>query len=357
MKICFLASSNSIHSLKWIKYFSDLKYEVLWISLEKSSVDIPKNIEYFELRNNLIFSIFNTRKIILKSKPDILHVHYLGNHALVALFSKMKCIISTPWGSDIIYGKKSFIKRQIISKLLKKSRVITCDAYHMRDEILNFGISNEKIHIINFGIDSNRFLKRDKDLNLLKELNIQAENIVLSMRNFEKVYDIETLLYAAEIILKEIPNTCFLLLGRGELKEYLEGIAKKLKIINSIRFLGHLDNEALPSLLSSVDVYVSTSLSDAGIAASTAEAMACEVPVVISDSGENNRWIKNGDNGFLVPVSEPKELATQVIKILKNKSSTKKIGKNGRQIIVDKNDISNEMSKMNHLYDKISDIG
>ena len=39
------------------------------------------------------------------------------------------------------------------------------------------------------------------------------------------------------------------------------------------------------------DIYVSTSLSDGGLAASTAEAMACELPVIITNFGVNSKWI------------------------------------------------------------------
>ena len=353
MNICFFASSNSIHSLKWIKYFSGLGYKITWISLDKRSVEIPDNIEYHELTNNILFSIFKMKNILSGIKPDILHVHYLGTYALLALFSGVKNIVSTPWGSDIIYGKKHFIKKQIVSKILNKSKLITCDAYHMKDEILDLKIPENKIQIINFGIDTKRFTKNEKDKNLLKSLNILEEKTVLSMRNFEEVYDVKTLLFAAKIVLKEIPNIKFLFLGRGGLEKDLKGLAKKLSINNSVCFLGHLDNTLLSNLLNSIDIYVSTSLSDAGIAASTAEAMACEVPVVITDSGENNRWVQSGVNGFLVPVSDPAKLADELIKMFKNKSLMSEIGKSGREIIIDKNDIYNEMNKMNNLYKKV----
>ena len=97
------------------------------------------------------------------------------------------------------------------------------------------------------------------------------------------MYDIKTIIYAAKIVLKEISYVRFILVGKGSLENELKKLVKDLEIDNFVNFTGFIDNQLLPSLISSSDIYVSTSLSDAGIAASTAEAMSCEVPVVISD--------------------------------------------------------------------------
>jgi len=98
MKICFLAASNSIHSHKWINFFSNKGHEVIWISLVQTSNKISDNIKYYEFTNEIFFSLYKVRKLILKLNPDIVHVHYLGYYGLLGLFSGAKCIVSTPWG-------------------------------------------------------------------------------------------------------------------------------------------------------------------------------------------------------------------------------------------------------------------
>ena len=108
MKICFLAGSNSTHSHKWINFFANMGHEVIWISLVPSTIKVSNNIEYYEFTSGIFSSIYKVRKLILKLNPDIVHIHYLGYYALLGLFSGAKCIVSTPWGSDINVGKKSF---------------------------------------------------------------------------------------------------------------------------------------------------------------------------------------------------------------------------------------------------------
>ena len=77
------------------------------------------------------------------------------------------------------------------------------------------------------------------------------------------------------------------------MKKILLSLSKKVK------FIGRYDYESLPQLLNNHDLFISTSLSDAGIASSIAEAMACQKIVIVSDSGENKLWISNDVNGFL----------------------------------------------------------
>ena len=102
-----------------------------------------------------------------------------------------------------------------------------------------------------------------------------------------------------------------------------------------------------------MDVYVSTSLSDAGIAASTAEAMACGLPVIVTDVADNKKWIDNGVNGFVVPVKDPKSLAEKIIYLLQNEDIRKKFGKINRKIIEERNNYYKEMEKMEDIYKEL----
>ena len=97
----------------------------------------------------------------------------------------------------------------------------------------------------------------------------------------------------------------------------------------------------------------STSLSDAGIASSIAEAMACQKIVIVSDSGENKLWISHGVNGFLFKTGCSKSLFDAIIKAIDRKDLWNEIGIKARETILERNDISNEMKKMYMLMDLV----
>ena len=130
-------------------------------------------------------------------------------------------------------------------------------------------------------------------------------------------------------------------------------MAKDLKILENTRFVGEIPNDELPKYLRIADLYVSTALSDAGISASTAEAMACEIPVVITNTGENERWVENEKSGFLIPIKKPEIVAQKVVYLLENENKRKEIGRQARVKIVEENDYFREMSKMNSIHEEM----
>jgi len=55
-----------------------------------------------------------------------------------------------------------------------------------------------------------------------------------------------------------------------------------------------------------------------GSSASLMEALACGSPVVVTDIAGNREWIRDGENGFLVPPGDTGTLAVRIVKLLQN---------------------------------------
>lgn len=357
MKICFLAPANSIHSYRWIKYFADKGHDVHWISFHPLAFDKLGN--YYEIKAvptkalQVAYNITETKRIIKAAAPDVVHVHSASIYGLVGALVGFHPLVITTWGSDVLVGGKSFLRKHMVKYILRKADVITCDAYHMIDAMTKLGIDNGKIRLIYFGVDTKRFYPFGKDDSLIERLMIRDSPSIISLRTFNPVYDIETLIKAVPLVLSQASDAKFVLVGTGPLEESLKKLAGELGIMDSVRFVGRVSNEELPAYLNSVDIYVSTALSDAGIAASTAEAMACELPIVITDSGENRKWVKDGEGGFIVPVKSPEILADRITYLIKNEQLRVAFAKVNRKVIEEKNDYYNEMAKMEEIYNGI----
>ncbi len=359
MKILYIAGGNSIHSHRWINWFLQNKNnKVSWISLTENNQ--IKNKESYKLTYSegrqypklisLIKSIFSCCLKIFKWKPDIIHAHYMGVNGLLALLLPSKRKIFTAWGTDIIFETAGLF---LIKRMINVASIITVDAEHMRQKLMQLGADEKKIHRINFGIETDIFTKREKETEFREKLfpgSASNDEIILSLRNHDPIYDIPTLIKAIPIVLSELPETKFAIGGYGPLTDSYKRLAKELEVDKSICFFGKYKHDELPQLLSQASIYVSTSLSDAGIAASTAEAMSCEVPVIISNTGENDTWIENDVNGILFDASDHQALAENINILLKDDSLKERLGTKGREIIIKNNDYNNEMSKMQGLY-------
>jgi glycosyltransferase involved in cell wall biosynthesis len=359
MKLCFLAAADSIHSHKWIRFFAEKGHEIDWISLKSNTIAPIPGVRFHDLSASdagsfgIFSSIRKTRRILREVKPDLLHIHYLGRNGIVGSWSGFRPLVLTGWGSDVLFAGRGLLKAPWVKRVLKMGDLLTCDANHMKEAMVRLGAKREKIHIINFGIDTKRFTPLGQDENLRKEWFHDGGPVVISLRNFEPVYDVGTLIRSVPLVLKEVPDAKFVLVGTGSQEAELKALTESLGLSKSVRFLGRIPNADLSRYLCSADVYVSTSTSDGGLASSTAEAMACTLPVVISNTADNRDWVRDGEDGFLFPAGDPQALAEKLIPLLKDEALRKRFGARGREIIRERDDYFSEMEKMNRLYETL----
>lgn len=358
MKICFLAPANSIHSFRWIKYFADKDHEVHWISMHPLDFNIPSNIKYYEFSHkNWFWNFFSivkkVRNLIKKIQPEILHIHSVAVYGTVGILSGFHPVIATAWGSDILVSGRLFWRKPLLKITLKKVDLITCDADHLIETMKNLGITQNKIQLVYFGIDTKVFSPEKINKILKTSLELNGSVTVISLRNLYPIYNVELLIEAIPFVVSEYSKVKFIIAGSGSEKQKLEALALSKGIMSNVKFIGKIPNEKLPYYLRLSDIYVSTSLSDAGIASSTAEAMSCGLPVVVTDSGENRIWVKENKGGFVVPVNSPEKLAQRILALIRDKKMRLKYGRFNRQMILENNNYYTQMNMMEKIYKNV----
>ncbi len=357
MKILYLAPGNSIHSKKWIEKIKFLypNNNYFWCSFEKFQYEINKEINLFSIagRKNLrfikvIYFILQIGKLQKKNNFDLIHIHSVGTYGIFAIIPILFNVpfIVTPWGSDIIFGSRKFLNTSIMKFIFSKASLITCDAIHICNLISKISPkANPKI--INFGIDTSFFVGSSKTH--IADTSIK----IISTRNHEEIYNLETLINTSKDLQNKNVDFLLTIAGYGSQTKILKKKSKDLILSKKVKFIGRYDYETLPELLNKNDLFISTALSDAGIASSIAEAMACQKIVIVSDSGENKLWISNGVNGFLFKTGCSKSLTYAIITAIDRRHLWNEIGVKARETILERNDISNEMKKMWKLMDLI----
>jgi glycosyltransferase involved in cell wall biosynthesis len=362
MKLLILATADSIHSHRWVDFFARQGHEVHWVSFTQFNGPKSTSAYTYEIaphrhsnfhNTDMIHEVRKLRSLLKKIQPDLLHAHYAGRYGLVGTLSGFRPFIITAWGSDVLIAGKSFLTKPLVKLALRRADLVTCDAEHMRQAIIRLGVPEPKIWIIYFGTDISRFSPSSKNENLRNQLRLSDRPVIISLRSLEPIYDLETLLQAVPYVIKKFPLATFLIAGEGSQKNYLKGIANDLGIVSNVRFTGSIPNNQLPDYLRAADIYVSTSLSDAGLSASTAEAMACALPVVVTDWGENKLWVKEGEGGFLVPLKDPAALSEKILYLLENPHLSQRYGSFNRGIIQERNNYEIEMGKMATLYQEV----
>ena len=362
--ICYLANAASIHVVRWINYFAEHGWKVDLITwhtpnMKNSKIHPTVNLHRLYFPPHYIArygALLEITRLIKKIRPDIIHAHFLGHFGILAglygHLSGFKPIIISVWGGYSLISLK-WIRGYLKKFAMKRADLLHCDGENMKALLIEAGVNPEKIKVIYFGVDTHKFKPGRKDEKLKMEIAMLNSPTVISLRRMDSRGGVEYLITAIPLVLKEVPETKFVIAGRGSQEAELKQLAKSLGVSDSIRFVGFIANDELPKYLASADIYVSTSLSDAGLAASTAEAMACELPVVITDFGDNRKWVEDGVNGFIVPLKDPKSLAEKIIYLLKNPDIRKEFGMRNRKIIEERNNYYKEMAKMENIYKEL----
>jgi glycosyltransferase involved in cell wall biosynthesis len=364
MKICFLADIRSIHTRRWVGFFAQKNdTHLITFDYPEDADRVSDGEQFFsgigvtvhKIRKSLPFiliSPFIARRIIKTIKPDIVHAHFVTQYGFFGSISGTHPLVITAWGDDVlIHPVRSIVYRYMVTYTLKKADLITCDGENTENSMVELGANRLKIMRIYFGVDTKKFSPETADRDLLaSKFNFPNAKVVIYLRGFDPVYNAETLIEAIPLILPFIPQARFLLVGGGEQMEILKRLVAGSNFKEAVFFIGRIANDELPWYIASSDICVSTSLSDSGIAASTAESMACGIPVVSTECGDIKLWIQDGINGYIIEKKNPAMLAERVVLLLSDDTLRKQFGTRCRDIIVSKQDYYKEMKKVDGMY-------
>ena len=254
-------------------------------------------------------------------------------------------------GMMYLIHPKKFGFAYLVNLALRAADLITCDGENSFEAIRNLGIPQQKIHLITHGVDTRKFSPKFRDPELFRQLFGNNWPVIIYIRGFDPVYDPETLIRAIPLIQKSVPKINFLIAGKRYEEANLQDLADNLGISASIHFCdGWIPHKKLPLYLASSDVYVSTSLSDGGVAVSTFEAMASGLPVIVTNVGDNQIWIQDDENGFIIPPRNPEQLAEKILCLVRNPEIRNIWGRKNRVLVEEKQDYYKEMEKVHILY-------
>jgi len=254
---------------------------------------------------------------LFKNKCQAIHAHWAIPTGLIGVTIGSllrKPLIVTIHGSDLRLAleRPGFLGK-IFLYVCQNAAYLNAVSWGQKKELEQLGIPSEKISVIPMGIDE-AFLETGKNRRVESE---KRSYTVLSNRNLLPIYNVSLLIRAIPIVLKEKPEAKFLIAGDGSEKEALEREVKDLNIISSVKFLGRVPHEEMPDLLAHADIYVSMSLHD-GTSVSLLEAMASGCFPVVSDIPADREWIRDGENGFLVPIDKERYLAKKILEAIRN---------------------------------------
>jgi len=125
-----------------------------------------------------------------------------------------------------------------------------------------------------------------------------------------------------------VPNARLALAGGGPSAEELQGAAEALLPGDAVLFLGPTPRRQMDSLYAAADVFCFPSPSETqGLV--IAEARAAGLPCVVVDAGGAPETVRDGEDGFRVPLEEQEAFAARVVQILQDRKLRETLRANG----------------------------
>jgi glycosyltransferase involved in cell wall biosynthesis len=208
-------------------------------------------------------------------------------------------------------------------------------------------IPASKIAVAYNGIDLRKFAHTGHAHQVRRSLQIpdgaHVVGIIAGLRRW-KAHDV--FLTAATSVVREAPDTYFVIAGDGPERSKLEKMARDLHLTDRVRFLGTVDD--VPTLLQAIDVSVLSSVSEA-LPLALLESMAATRPVVATDVGSVSEIVDDGVNGFLVTPGAPDQLAQAMLRVLKDPELGRRLGEAGRKKVEQQHTVE----RMVHRYESL----
>lgn len=219
-------------------------------------------------------------------------------------------------GSDITFwGGQDYARKAMVQAADEATGLLAVSAALRRDMVA-LGMPAHRIALHYTGLDRDRF----------RPLAHQGLRSTLGQRLGLPLREGEPLLATVGALIERkgqdivigalagLPEARLLLVGNGPEESYLKRLASDVGVADRVHFLGSVDHDLLPVILSAADAMVLPS-SNEGLANAWVEALACGTPLVIADAGGARELVTSRDAGLIVG-RDPESVAAGVRTLL-----------------------------------------
>jgi glycosyltransferase involved in cell wall biosynthesis len=349
-KVLFIVTEDWyfwMHRSNLAKHLQKIGYQVFVATTRGShySEIVSSGFTFIELqiqRKSLnpiqrIQNLFSIRRVLQRVKPDIIHNISIQPIFLVNLATYLNPkakIINSFTGLGYLFLGDSWKKRflsTIFSIVLRflfihKNRIFTFENQDDKNLFQTKKIlSQKKVFVLpGSGVDSKRFY--------FSETNLSTYNILLPAR---LLYDkgILEFVEAARILKIKYPHYSFWLAGRLDFdnpSSIPQSKVQEWEREGLVQWLGNVDD--MPQLYKSASIVCLPSYRE-GLPMSLLEAASIGRPLVATDTPGCREIVRDGENGFLVPVYSIQPIADAIEKILENSELRIQMGKRSRELV------------------------
>jgi len=241
-------------------------------------------------------------------------------------------------------GNGSEVVSNVELRAAQTADMIVTVSNAMKDELIGLGFPAEKIQVVYNGVDPQKYSREQVSDEKVQEVRKQyglkdSDVMVLFLGRLVWVKGVDKLIAAMPHILQKIPDAKLVIVGLGDMREYLERMVQNLKLQDVVKFrFEFIPEEERIAHYAACDVAVFPSVYEPfGIVA--LEAMSMEKPVVVGAigvSGMREIVVPTGQEqcGFHVNPNEPTDIAWGIVGAVQDPQRKLQLGQNGRKKVL-----------------------
>jgi glycosyltransferase involved in cell wall biosynthesis len=162
------------------------------------------------------------------------------------------------------------------------------------------------------------------------------------------------LIEAAHLVVQEIPDARFIVLGEGELRAHLEHLVRERNLEKHVLLPGFRPD--VIGCLKGFDLFVMSSVTE-GLGTSLLDAMACRRAIVATTAGGIPEVVEHNVNGLLVPPRDHTALANAIVRALKDEALRGRLGDGGFARVRDRFTVERMVAATADVYARVAGRG
>jgi glycosyltransferase involved in cell wall biosynthesis len=305
---------------------------------------------------NALRKLRQFRALLVNERIEILHTHdfYAGLFgALAAQFSGVRVIASQrhlrlseraahDWGRRL--GNRLADRLVVNAEMIREHIIATRAADPRKIVVIRNGLAE---NLVDKSQPEAAAIRRE----LLAELQLsEPVKLVGLIANLRPVKGHRYLLEAAVQIIQRHPQTHFVLLGEGPLREEIAAQAVSSGLAARVHLLGQRDGAARYN--AAFDVAVLASLHE-GLPNTVMEAMAAGATVVSTAVGGACELVTDAETGFLVPPADAPALAEAISAALADDDLRARTGERARRFVHEQFSMRRMVESVEQLYEEL----
>lgn len=228
----------------------------------------------------------------------------------------------------------------------------------LKNEMIQRGVTAEKITILPNGVDTTRFYPRPKSNYLVDKLGLSDEVIIGFVGSVVQYEGLEYLIHAASYLKGKTKKVFKLIVvGDGDVWESIKQLANELSLSNDVVFTGRVPHDSVEDYYSLIDIcpFPRKGLPVCEMVSPLKpfEAMAMGKAVVSSDVAALAEIVQDGKTGLLHKKDDAEDLADKLQLLIENPELREQYGQAAREWVVAERDWKVIAKRVDAVYKKL----